>query len=320
MSDTHLEVTVLLRLLGHGSAAASEATQALFKRLRNAGWLEPTARRDQWAVRKDATNQLRARLLQICPSYEADVALLNELGLEPLLPQNWESLPALRRPKALQPVLHRKTWNAAAGTGPKHRARVAGRALLTDDWVLRIRSTADLRIDFGEFVLGCAKETVERSECTIPQRMWLKRRATALNGIAVAITCENVGAFVDLPLPTNAIAIYAPGRDTKPASLFLSELPDVLWTHFGDLDQDGVDIAEQVAVQCDRPVSLYIPSFAGEYLDGAQSTKRAWLSRETPWSLVNELKRAGLRIQHEAFMTDPRLSADLAAHLSSLRS
>ncbi|HQR20384.1 MAG TPA: DUF2220 family protein [Burkholderiaceae bacterium] len=245
---------------------------------------------------------------------------MTDLGLEPFLPRNWESLPALRRTKTEQPVLHRKTWNAAAGTGPKHRARVAGRALLTDDWVLRIRSTAELAIDFGDFVMNCAKETVERSECTIPQRLWLKRRAMAINGIAAAITCENIGAFVDLPLPANAIAIYAPGRDTKPASLFISELPDVSWTHFGDLDQDGVDIAEQVAAQCDRRVSLYIPSFADEYREGALAPKRAWRPRETPWGLVNELKRVGLRIQHEAFITDPRLSMDLAAHLSSLRS
>jgi len=319
VSKTHLEVTVLLRLLSNGTAAASSATQPLFKRLRIAGWLEPTARRDQWTVRFGAADHLRARLLEICPTYEADLELLTELGLEPLSPQNWESLPALRRPKTEQPVLHRKTWNAAAGTGPKHRARVAGQALLTDDWVLRIRSTGELTIDFGDFVLDCAKETVARSECTIPQRLWLRRRAMAIKEITAAITCENIGAFVDLPLPARVIAIYAPGRDTKPASLFLSELPDVPWTHFGDLDQDGVDIAEQIAAQCDRPVSLYIPFFAGEYLEGAQSPRRAWRQRETPWGLVNELKRAGLRIQHEAFMTDPRLSTDLASHLSSLR-
>lgn len=320
MSDTHLEVTVLLRLLSNGTAAASAATQPLLKRLRNAGWLEPTARRDQWTVRFGAADHLRARLLEICPTYEADVKLLTDLGLEPLSPQNWESLPALRRPKTEQPVLHRKTWNAAAGTGPKHQARVAGQALLTDDWVLRIRCTGELTIDFGDVVLDCAKETVARSECTIPQRLWLRRRAMAIKEISAAITCENIGAFVDLPLPTKMIAIYAPGRDTKPASLFLSELPGVPWTHFGDLDQDGIDIAEQIAAQCARPVSLYIPSFAGEYMDGAQSPRRAWRQRETPWGLVNELERAGLRIQHEAFMTDPRLSTDLAAHLSSLRS
>jgi hypothetical protein len=120
-----------------------------------------------------------------------------------------------------------------------------------------------------------------------------------------------LGAYIDLPLPSTAVAVYAPGADVEPAARLVKQFPDANWIHFGDLDPDGLDIANRLAEIVERPVNFFVPSFADEYLPG-RPVKTPW--RTAPdRHLFHELRRTKRRIFQEAFMLDTRLAGEIAA-------
>ena len=61
------------------------------------------------------------------------------------------------------------------------------------------------------------------------------------------ITCENLGAYIDLPANESTLVIYSPGADTEAAVALLKMFPAAQWMHFGDLDPEGVEISKRIA-------------------------------------------------------------------------
>lgn len=309
--SSSLEVASLGRLLEAGLIKLVGRNDMLLRRWETARWIEPTGRKDEWRVRSDAAPNLEKRLAEISPGWREDFQFLRSIKRDPYDPRAIEALPALKRQRTVASMLNRRNWNAAAGLGPKHEPQIASTAMLTRDWILRFRPNVGLRGSFGDQVVDFHETASRLTECVVPERLWLRFQGFGGTLPRLTVTCENLGAYIDLVLPDTVMAIYSPGADIEAAAALLKRLPNTRWIHFGDIDPDGLAIAENLSRETGRELHLYIPSFAEDYLPGRPV--------ETPWHkapdspLFTELRRTQKRIFQEVFMLDHRLGLELAA-------
>lgn len=309
--NSALEIASLGRLAETGLIRLAGRNDHLLRRFETARWIEPTGRKGEWRVQSGAAVPLEARLCEIAPSWRADFQFLRSIKQDPYDPRAIEALPALKRQKTVTGMINRRNWNAAAGLGPKHEPQIASAATLTRDWVLRFRPNRGLRGVFADQDVDFHEMASALTECAVFERLWLRFKGFSGKLPKLAVTCENLGAYVDLPLPDTVMAIYSPGADIEAAATLIKHLPEVQWIHFGDIDQDGLEIAESLAKETSRELNLYIPSFAEEYLPG-RPVETHW--RKSPDSpLFKELRRTQKRIFQEVFMLDPRLGEEIAA-------
>ena len=308
MSDA-LEIASLGRLLENGAIKQVARNGQLITRWQTARWVAPGPRKGEWRARAESLSQIEGRMSALAPTWREDFSFLRSMALDPFDPRVLEALPVLRRQKAITGLVNRRNWNAAAGLGPKHSPQIASTATLTRDWIVRLRPNRGLRALFGDHEMDLHEMASRLTECALPERLWLRFRAFAGTLPTNVITCENLGAYVDLPLPPTAMAVFSPGADIEAAAALLNALPDTKWVHFGDIDPDGLEIAENLGRETGRAVQFYVPSFSEEYLPGRPT--------ETPWKAIPdrpifyELKRTRKRIFHEVFMLDGRLSDDM---------
>lgn len=308
MSDA-LEIASLGRLLENGAIKLVARNGQLIARWHTARWIEPGPRKDEWRARAEALSQIEGRMSVLAPSWREDFEFIRSMAADPFDPRVLEALPMFRRLGIITGLVNRRNWNAAAGLGPKHVPQMASTATLTRDWIVRFRPNHGLRALFGDQELNLYEMASLLTECALPERLWLRFRAFAGTAPTTVITCENLGAYVDLPLPPGVMAVFSPGADVEAAAALLKALPDTRWVHFGDIDPDGLEIAESLGRETGRAVQFYVPLFAEEYLPGRPT--------ETPWRgipdrpIFHELKRTQKRIFHEVFMLDSRLSDDL---------
>lgn len=311
-----LEIASIGRLLEAGLIRLVERNNTLLRRFETARWIELTGRKNEWRTRSDATHLLEARLCELAPSWREDFQFLRSIGQDPYDPRVIEALPSLKRQKTVTGMINRRTWNAASGLGPKHKPQIAPTARLTRDWVLRFRPNRGLRGIFADQEISFDEMTVALTECVVPERLWLRFAKFSGNLPKLIVTSENLGSYVDLPLPDEAMAIYSPGADIEAAAALIKQFPTVEWLHFGDVDPDGLEIAESLARETGKPLNLYIPSFAEEYLPG-RPVETCW--QETPdMPLFHKLKKNRRRIFQEVFLLDPRLGEEIAAMVGKI--
>ncbi len=310
MSDA-LEIASLGRLLKSGLIRLVGRNRHLLHRFETARWIEPTGRKNEWRARSGATSSLEARLDEIAPTWREDFRFLRSIERDPYDPSAIEALPAFKRQKPVKGMLNRRNWNAAAGVGPKHEPQLAPTATLTRDWVLRFRPNRGLRGTFADEDVDFQEMAALLTECAVPERMWLRFKGFSGEWPKQMVTCENLGAYVDLPVPDGVMAIYSPGADIEAAAALIKRLPGVRWLHFGDLDPDGLEIGESLARETGRKLNLYVPSFAAEYLPG-RPVKRSW-GKSVDSPLLSELQKTQRRIFQEVFMLDPRLGQEIEA-------
>ncbi|NOT20420.1 MAG: hypothetical protein HOP24_09150 [Sideroxydans sp.] len=311
MKDAATEIASLARLLETGTIRAGKKNELLIRRLETARWVMLGNRKDEWVLRPERTADIENRLLFLLPSWRTDFEFLRSIGRNHFNSSDIEALPMLRRnSNPSGRLLNRRNWNAASGVGPKHRAKIPAQSSLTKDWVLRIRPNKGLIgvMDKGEVDLYCMASSW--TECVIPERAWMGFRGLCGELPKVIITCENLGAYIDLPVRESTMVVYSPGADTEAAIALLKMLPEVLWMHFGDLDPEGVVIAVRIANETGRPLKLAIPDFVMDYLDAAKPVETPW--QNTPdIEILNALKGKERRIFQEVFMLDDRLPSAL---------
>ncbi len=312
LPDT-LEIALLARLVEHGACIESARNRALIRRLETAGWLTPSGRRNEWRVRAEAEQHIRSRLAVLLPGWEADFELLRSQGLDPRKPQDIEALPALRRPVVAKGKINRRNWMSAAGLGPKRKSMLKTQATLTSDWVMRLRPNRGLLAKWEDGTTDLWEMAQLWTECPIPQRQWLNLQKFDGTAPAVVITCENLGAYIDLPLPENALTVFSPGKHTEFAIELLAKFPTSKWVHFGDLDPEGLEIAEQIAHASGREMFLYIPSFATEYVESGMAQKKGVVWKiESEHPALKALIERNEGLYQEVFMLDHRLREEMA--------
>jgi len=306
------EIACLARLLETGSIRAGKKNKALIRRFESARWVKIGSRKDEWVLRPDKATDLENRLTLLLPSWSVDFELLRSIGRDHFDPSDIDALPMLRRNTNTPPgrMVNRRNWNAAVGLGPKHKAKILPQSLLTKDWVLRIRPNKGLMGATSKGDVNLYDIALTWTEFVITERAWMG--ISGFFGVlpATIITCENLGAYIDLPSRETTLVVYSPGADTEAVVALLKMLPDVPWMHFGDLDPEGVAIAGHIAKETGRVLKLAIPDFAMDYLDAGKPV-------ETPWGdipdveILKKLKGKGKRIFQEVFMLDDRLPMGL---------
>lgn len=305
-----LEIALLARLLEIGEIHEGQKIKNLISRYSTARWIIPGKRRSTWVLRVEERTTVQTRLELLLPSWQQDFELLRSKSLDPFKAAAIEALPMLRREVSPKTMINRRNWNAASGAGPKHTAQIHADVVLTSDWVMRFRPNKGLVsiTDGGEIDLwGTAAIW---TECSYPERAWM--RSTQLAGMfpELIITCENLGPYIDLPVAETTLVVFSPGQNTQTAVALLKALPEVPWMHFGDMDPKGVEIATRIAAESDRPLRLFIPSFAEEYLDASKPVKTPWGDIPDNPILIS-LKKMNKGIFQEVFMLDDRLSEEI---------
>lgn len=311
-SSETIEIALLAKLIESGGVRESARSLDLIRRYEKAGWIMPSGRRGEWVARPETTIALTARLAKLLPQWESDFALLRTHNLDPRKPQDIEALPVLRKRPDATGLINRRNWTAAGGLGPKRKGILETEATLTSDWVMRLRPNRGLVAQWDDHSTDLWEMAKSLTECPIPQRKWMRLQEFTGTLPAVVITCENLGAYIDLPLPENALAIFSPGKHIETAVELLKRIPVATWVHFGDIDQEGLDIADQLADATRRPIHRYIPSFCMEYIadDMAQNKDVKWQGTfEHP--ALKLLAERNLGVFQEVFMLDPRFDEDL---------
>lgn len=311
-SSETIEIALLAKLIQSGGARESARSLDLIRRYEKAGWIMPSGRRGEWVARPETTIALTARLAKLLPQWESDFALLRTHNLDPRKPQDIEALPVLRKRPDATGMINRRNWKAAGGLGPKRKGILETEATLTSDWVMRLRPNRGLVAQWDGQSTDLWEMAKIWTECPIPQRLWIQLQGFTGVLPAVVITCENLGAFIDIPLPDNALTVFSPGNHVVPAIELIKMLPAATWVHFGDLDPEGLAIAGQIADATRCPIHRYIPSFCMEYIadDMAQKKDVKWQGTfEHP--ALKLLAERDLGVFQEVFMLDPRLDEDL---------
>lgn len=315
-----IEIALLARLVEGGGAQESARNLDLIRRYEMAGWIMPAARRGEWVVRPEAMAALADRLTKLLPQWESDFALLRTHNLDPRKPQDIEALPVLRKRPNAAGMMNRRNWTASGGLGPKRKGILETDAILTSDWVMRLRPNRGLVAGWDDHSTDLWEMAKTWTECPIPQRQWIRFQGFTGTLPTVVITCENLGAYIDLPLPEDALTVFSPGTHVETAVELIKMFPAATWVHFGDLDPEGLAIADQIADATRRPIRRYIPSFCMEYIADNLAQKK-----DVKWQGTFEhpalklLAERGQGIFQEVFMLDSRLAEDIRSFCTRSR-
>ncbi len=176
--------------------------------------------------------------------------------------------------------------------------------------ISRFRPNRGLEIEIDGHTMAISEMAQSLNEFSLSERGL--RKVSKFKGILLStiITVENLGSYIDLTLPSDMLAIFSPGTDIRSAVQLLKFFPVTKWIHFEDIDPEGIKIAYMIAKAVSRQPHIYIPSFAGDYLNRSQKKKVVW--RETyglPILSILQEKKVG--IFQEIFMLDSRLCSDI---------
>ena len=311
-----VEIALLARLLRKGTCVESKRIENLIQRYQTAGWIIKGTRRHQWKLKESSKQNVIGRLTVLLPSWEADFELLETNGKDLFNPADLNALSALRRIPPHRNFLNRRNWKAVTGAGPKHQQRRVFPGVLTNDWVLRLKPNHGLIAVIEGREVDVYEIALQWTECVFPERAWTKIEGFKGSLPKMVITCENLGAYIDLPDIPDALIVFSPGKNFVATTLLLNKLPAaVKWIHLGDLDPEGYKIALTMSKRTGRPPSFFVPSFINEYIDMAYSVGNQWKTL-SDISGLDELQRRGLGIYQERFMLDERLQGEIISEIN----
>ncbi len=117
----------------------------------------------------------------------------------------------------------------------------------------------------------------------------------------------NPAAYVDLPEIDGLLVALLPGTDQRAGFALLTQLSDVPWAHFGDLDPAGLDLYRRcVARRSD--CAWLVPDWWSELIDTQSRSGASWpaVLGEVP-SLVATLAASRRWLEQEPLLLDSRL-------------
>ncbi len=308
----------LVALLDTGEVGRTQANASLVDWLREAGWIGQGARRDLFRLDPVRRGAVGARLAAVWPHWASDLAALSAADL----PRDATGLRRLRRlrlPQAAPPPrLHRKTWTARHGAHSKSGApdlTPPPGLTLTDDDLLRLRPHLGMQVQATDGrAEDCARWVRLLGELVIPERALDAGLTLAGTPPRWVMTVENLGAYLDLAAPPEALIVHQPGWNSRLARRLVDRLdPAVPWWHFGDLDPAGLAIFATLGDGQRRP-RLFIPDWWAEYLDTHGLPLAGGWPEPAPDpcpALVGALHARGRWLEQEVILLDPRLPGTL---------
>ncbi len=313
----------LLALLQQGEVTRNKGNAALLDWLQGAGWIGQGPKRELLRLVLARRAEIAARLDALWPQWRADLAALEREGL-PCDPAGLRRLRRRRLPLRRPPArIHRKTWTARFGAhskaGVPDEHPPEGIAL-TDDDLLRLRPNQGLALRLRDGTQAeCAHWALPLGELVIPERALERGLVLAGTRPRWIMTVENLGAYLDLPAPEDALVIHQPGWNTRLAARLIALLPAGLpWWHFGDLDPKGLAIFASLGDAAAKP-RHFVPAWWRDYLethalaltgDWPQAQDRSADAQGS--ELIQRLRAMGLWLEQEAILLDPRLIEALA--------
>ena len=209
---------------------------------------------------------------------------------------------------------------------PEHLLEQLPRLTLSQDRCLHLRGAMDLKlVKSSGGAIELQKIWRQLSEAVLPERDF--RQVQELDGELpyLVMTLEDRGVFMDIDLPKNLLALWVPAEHLELAGDFLRFLPRfVPHVHFGDLDHQGLVMAERLGMISQRPVRRFIPAFWSEYLEAfAQPVKEEDEAGEgdgkgSPWhgpllsvALLRELMTSNRWLEQAPLSLDARLHDEI---------
>lgn len=272
-----------LTLYKHERVRRNSANAPLVDELLSSNWLLPDE--DEQSFRLSARG--RAGLVELLdlrlPEWREWLNLLegDRLLVSETFEQRWTFLQEQLR-SDLPRVLNRHSLQQALlgnpdAALPDHLRHELPQIELSEDRCLHLRGTMDLRLarKHGP-AIELKKIWRQLSEAVLPERDF--RQIQELDGELpyLVMSIEDRGVFLDIDLPDNLLALWVPPHQLELAGEFLRFLPQfVPHVHFGDLDHQGLVMAERLAVYSQRPVRRFIPAFWKDYLQHFASPTQA---------------------------------------------
>lgn len=281
-----------------------------------AGWATRTRRRDTVECVRDRIPQIEARLDRTWPRWRTAQAALLRAGLPPTV-RGWQDLRDLARQAAhgpLPPMLNGHTvaaWlrgNSKAGL-QNVSAAALGTTLVTHDNVLRLRPQAGLVLErAGQTQSGDALVAFTH-EIVIPERAFLTGLRLSGTVPKRLLLIENLGVYVDFPLPPTWCAAWVPGWNLAMVQTLRGQWPNVSAVLFGDLDPNGVEIAESCRSAWPE-LMWFVPEWRPDLLDASQPKVWPKLRPGAP-ETIRRLAEAGRWVEQEQLLRRPGLVAEI---------
>ena len=309
----------VLELYYYGRLHRRESQRDVWRWLAELPWTRRTGRRDELGIVDTRRSSLEELLGQIWPSWRHDLARLQAVGL-PVTDQGWKKLQDLERAGAiglLPSRLNRKTATAQVAPHSKASLSEIRREALADvdvtrDGIVRMRPNEGLLVDREGKQIEASLFVSIAGELMLSERALIDGTLLAGELPRAVLLVENLGPYLDLHPPDGWLVAHVPGWKTFTVKLLLDQLATLPIIHFGDLDPNGVRIA--VHLRTARPdLRWAVPDFWQEYV-ADRALRLAWpedavLDGVPP--LVRDLAEAGLWLEQETVVLDPRLSAAL---------
>ncbi len=310
------ERLALLELWATASLKRRKGQGEAWDELARLPWTRRTSRVDEIILDEDHRTELQALLDRSFSGWRDLLAELIRSDLSPDL-HGWKQLQQNHRkadlPAMLPDRLNRRTATAAVGDHSKatlgeHLLKVLGPIEVTRDGLIRIRPNpgliverADERWD-GQQLARCL------GELALTERAL--RDGTTLEGTLpkALLLAENVGFYIDVPVPDGWMVAHVPGWNTATIRRLLDTLAAVPVVHFGDLDPNGVRIVAHL--QQMRPDLIWaVPDFWEEQISlrGQKKTWPAELDLTRAPALVQRLAEEGVWLEQEPLALDPRI-------------
>ena len=278
-----------------------------------------TRRRGEIALIDSRRADLERVLDRRWPEWRDVRARLLHAGL-PITHEGWKKLgdqDRANRNGSLPSRLNSKT--AAAQVGPHskarltaaHRSALAGVELMRDG-IVQLRPNTGLVIEAPGVRIDASLIAVVAGEVVLNERAL--GDGTRLTGArpAASLLVENLGPYMDVAVPDDWMVVHVPGWNTVTVKPVLDQLYGTPILHFGDLDPDGVGIVNHLRASYPG-LRWVVPDFWKECVpDRAQ--KEVWptnLDFGNLPELVRELVDAGLWLEQETIILDPRLPGAL---------
>lgn len=236
---------------------------------------------------------------------------------EPKIPCNRERFLKERLIEDLPTVIHSRVINAVWGEHSKRSIRQPDGITERNCEVIQLRTSSNVQLVFSGRTIDCREEMDFADAIILNEKMLSQFEHIKGQQKLHIMSIENAGAWQHMPLPDGLIAVHVPGNNQRLFRQLMDCLPETRWSHFGDLDPNGIQIAQNLAHGLNQRVNIFIPKWWYEYIENYQlsvtdsKNKKAWaflpmlLSRE--YSILNRLKGDQIWLEQEAIMLDYRL-------------
>lgn len=304
--------SALLTLWRDGGLQAGAGLAPLVEHLLEAGLLAKGTRAREYRLPANSRQKYEVLLTRVWPDWPETLDALQRHALAATAAGLFE----LRRRAVVvggvPPLLHHKTYAALTKAHSKLAAVAAEGITLTRDDVLRLRTPTGFALtDVAGAMTACDAIMQALGEVVLPERSLLAGISPVPIALKCVMTVENLGAYLDMPIPEGVLLAHQPGWNSRLSRLFIHRLPqDVPWFHFGDLDPEGMEIYESLR-QDESRVVLWIPELWEDYLD------THYLPLSKPWPhispdlagnpVVQTLIERRHWLEQEAIVTDTRL-------------